>query len=286
MKRTTTSYPRFRIWAAGVTGLVGVLLVGQGALAASASGAPMKPPGNNGTIKIGTAPVDDVEQKNSNNHPHVECTFYVQWFNFDSGLDKDVTVAFKAQAPSGSSAVPPLIGPSAFSFTSSATSRLYKLDTTGLTLHPNQGYHIKVTIHAEGSQGNDTKSKVFWLQPCVDQSGTPSGTPSESLTPSGTPSESETPSGTPSESLTPSESETPSETPSESVSPSVEGTQLTSSASISPSVKGVKITKPTGGLPFTGNGLSPLLMVTVGLALLTLGAMMAAGSRSQGAHQR
>jgi hypothetical protein len=262
-----------------------MLLVGQGALAASASGTPMKPPGNNGTIKIGTAPVDDVEQKNSNNHPHVACTFYVQWFNFDSGLDKDVTVAFVAHPPSGSTPVAPLIGPSAFSFSTSATSRLYKLDTTGLTLHPNQGYHIKVTIHAEGSQGNDTKSKVFWVQPCAETSASASASSSASSSASASQSASASASESASQSASASASESASASASESVTPSVEGTQLTS-PTISPTVLGVKITKPTGGLPFTGMGLPPLTLILVGLALATLGAVMASGSRSQGAHQR
>ena len=28
---------------------------------------------------------------------------------------------------------------------------------------PNQGFHIKLTVHADGSQGADTKFKVFWV---------------------------------------------------------------------------------------------------------------------------
>ena len=28
--------------------------------------------------------------------------------------------------------------------------------------HPIQGWHVKLTVHAEGSQGADTKYKVFW----------------------------------------------------------------------------------------------------------------------------
>ena len=29
-----------------------------------------------------------------------------------------------------------------------------------------QGFHVKLTINAEGSQGADTKHKVFWVEPC------------------------------------------------------------------------------------------------------------------------
>ena len=32
--------------------------------------------------------------------------------------------------------------------------------------HPKQGYHVKVTVTTPYSQGNDTKTKVFWVQGC------------------------------------------------------------------------------------------------------------------------
>ena len=51
------------------------------------------------------------------------------------------------------------------------TSVEYALDVSGLTEHPDQGYHIKLTIHAEGSKGADVKHKVFWVtgcDPCED----------------------------------------------------------------------------------------------------------------------
>jgi hypothetical protein len=32
--------------------------------------------------------------------------------------------------------------------------------------HPVQGWHVKLTIHADGSQGADTKYKVFWVTGC------------------------------------------------------------------------------------------------------------------------
>ena len=39
----------------------------------------------------------------------------------------------------------------------------YTLDFTGITPHPVQGFHVKLTINAEGSQGADVKHKVFWV---------------------------------------------------------------------------------------------------------------------------
>src|SRR4029077_3792435 len=48
----------------------------------------------------------------------------------------------------------------------------YTLSFTG-TPHPQQGFHVKLTIHADGSQGADTKHKVFWVTGCE---GTPTPT--------------------------------------------------------------------------------------------------------------
>ncbi|MDQ1517553.1 MAG: hypothetical protein QOE80_3383 [Actinomycetota bacterium] len=37
-----------------------------------------------------------------------------------------------------------------------------------MTPHAKQGYHVKVTIHADGSKGSDVKHKVFWVSPCPE----------------------------------------------------------------------------------------------------------------------
>jgi hypothetical protein len=44
--------------------------------------------------------------------------------------------------------------------------RTYRLDFTGLIAHPVQGFHVQLTIRAEGSKGADTKHKVFWVTGC------------------------------------------------------------------------------------------------------------------------
>ena len=36
--------------------------------------------------------------------------------------------------------------------------------------HPNQGYHVKLTVHADGAAGADTKYKTFWVQGCFPTS--------------------------------------------------------------------------------------------------------------------
>jgi len=56
------------------------------------------------------------------------------------------------------------------------SSQTYTLDFTGIEPHPNQGFHVKLTINAEGSQGADVKYKVFWVTGCQpEQTTTTSG---------------------------------------------------------------------------------------------------------------
>ena len=123
------------------------------------------PGGNNGTIKV--AEVDQVGTES--NDPHVGCTFALEWYGFDAGATSvvtfesqdhdvtitgvhgDTTVALEDDAASGG--------------TDLDGREIYTLDFAGEP-HPEQGYHVKVTTDTEGSQGNDTKSKVFWVGPC------------------------------------------------------------------------------------------------------------------------
>jgi hypothetical protein len=37
--------------------------------------------------------------------------------------------------------------------------------------HPQQGYHVKLTVHTPRSNGNDSKTKVFWVEPCQPTPG-------------------------------------------------------------------------------------------------------------------
>ena len=55
-------------------------------------------------------------------------------------------------------------------------SKTYTLDLTGITPHPQQGFHVKLTVNAEGSQGADVKHKVFWVEGCGP---TPTPTPTK-----------------------------------------------------------------------------------------------------------
>lgn len=169
------------------------------AFGAPALAAPSDPSGNNGTVKIDGAPVDD----DIRNEPHVPCDFAVQFFGFDKGQEADIN--FNIWSPSGDGELllsehkvisndPAAGGELNETFPYSADD----FDLTKAELQPNQGYHLKLTIISDGVPGGK-KHKVFWLQPCEQtQSPTPSEsskTPSSPPPPTtpGTPGGSETP---------------------------------------------------------------------------------------------
>ena len=152
-------------------------LVVVSALAITALAAPMftsaapNPAGNNGTIKIDRLPFDT----HPDNQPHVGCRFEVDWYGYDEGeLTSDVT--FTIHPPSGKAVV--VLTDNVFigeddnsgGGSEAGLDAEKEYDLTGLLSafkqHPKQGYHIKLTINAEGSQGADTKHKVFWVQGC------------------------------------------------------------------------------------------------------------------------
>jgi hypothetical protein len=149
-----------RRMATGVAGLAAMLMIV--ALASPALAAP----GNNGTVKIeftGSAP--------PNNEPHVPCTFNIEFRGYDEG-DLWATYSFALHPPTGTSEV---LSGSTF-IGEDPAGGANDLDASvpidlgpylsGVTPHPVQGFHIKVTVHAQGSIGADTKYKVFWVK-CV-----------------------------------------------------------------------------------------------------------------------
>ena len=153
----------------------------------SAAAAP-NPPGNNGTIKIDGVAFDDLP----NNEPHVGCDFQVDFYGYDEG-DLEATVTFEAHPPtvpdSGSSTLltdTVDIGEDDNSGGGSEAgldaSEEYSLSFAGMTAHPQQGYHVKLTIHAEGSQGADVKHKVFWVEGCETSTESPTESPTPTKT--------------------------------------------------------------------------------------------------------
>jgi hypothetical protein len=183
------------------------------------------PPGNNGTVKIDGEAFDD----HPNNEPHVGCTFQVDFYGFDEG-DLSAAVTFEAQAPTGKGTL--LLEDEVFigeddnsgggSEAGLDASQTYTLDLSGIEPHPNQGWHVKLTVNADGSQGADVKHKVFWVTDCAPPpttSTSSSSTTSSSTTSSSTTSTS-TPSSTSSSSTPSSSSSTPSTSPSSTSPPS------------------------------------------------------------------
>jgi hypothetical protein len=168
--------PRLPVIAAAVT--AGVVVAGLAGAFSPASAT--NPPGNNGTIKIDGTVFDDLPD----NEPHVGCAFQVDFYGFDEG-DMNADVTFEAHPPTlrpGVLLTDTVVigeddnsgGGSEAGLDASAT---YVLDLTGVTPHPIQGFHVKLTINASGSQGADTKYKVFWVTGC--DVPTPTPTPTE-----------------------------------------------------------------------------------------------------------
>lgn len=145
-------------------------IVGPAALVGSPVGA-SQPPGNNGTVKVDDVPFDD----HPDNEPHVGCVFQIDFYGYDEG-DLWATVRFDAQAPTGDELLLEdddiFIGEDSNAGGGSTAgldaSRSYDLtdELASFDPHPQQGYHVKLTVHADGSQGADTKHKVFWIEGC------------------------------------------------------------------------------------------------------------------------
>src|SRR6266540_300017 len=152
--------------AIALVGLLTAMLIAGGLaipqIAGAATPNPAGPPGNNGTIKIHTEPSDSAPH----NQPHVaSVTFTAHPPTLRSGddqvllTDPKVFIGEDSNAGGGSTA-------------GLDASRTYTLDLSGITPHFKQGVHVKLTIHADGSKGNDTKHKVFWVKPCEISSTT------------------------------------------------------------------------------------------------------------------
>jgi hypothetical protein len=136
------------------------------------------PAGNNGTVKIQEAGAAD---EIPDNDPHVGCIFNIEFRGFDKGA-YDATWTLAAHPPSGQGQTVAsgtvFIGedPAGGAPDLDAVVRLHVLDSdlAGLARHPEQGYHLKLEVHAEGAKGADIKHKVFWVEGCPSDAGTTS----------------------------------------------------------------------------------------------------------------
>lgn len=133
------------------------------------------PPGNNGTVKVDGVIFDNAPD----NQPHVGCIFQIDFYGFDQGSNLNALVTFEAQPPSGRGI---LMQDSVFigedsnagggSEAGLDASETYDLNNAvaSLKAHSQQGYHIRLTINADGSQAANTKHKTFWVRGCTPDS--------------------------------------------------------------------------------------------------------------------
>ena len=155
----------------GLIGMVAGALFLVGTIPGRAAADPGGPPGNNGTVKIDGTDFDS----HPDNEPHVGCVFQVDFYGYDQGqLFADVT--FEVHPPTGNEVILEdndiFIGEDDNSGGGSEAgldaSRTYDLTTllAEFEPHPEQGWHVKLTVNADGSQGADVKHKTFWVTGC------------------------------------------------------------------------------------------------------------------------
>lgn len=146
------------------------------------------PPGNNGTIKVDGVDFDI----HPDNDPHVaDCSFQVDFYGYEA--DVPVTMEFSVQPPTGDAVIHTvdgvLDGDDASGANEGGIDGQFTIDLSAdlatFTPQPNQGYHVKLTITADDGtpQGNDSKSKVFWVEgPCEVPTTTTTSTTTTSTT--------------------------------------------------------------------------------------------------------
>lgn len=125
------------------------------------------PSGNNGTVKVGG-------EELSGNDPHVGCAFTVDFFGYDEG-DLDADVVLDAHAPTAGGTIATttvFIGEDPAGGANDLDASA-PFDLTGVFTDPPdaQGYHVRLTVHADGSQGADVKHKTFWVDCAPGEGG-------------------------------------------------------------------------------------------------------------------
>jgi hypothetical protein len=254
LRRTTL------IRVASALGCGGALIV-----ATAGGAAAQDPPGNNGTVKVDGVEFDD----HPDNQPHVGCTFEIDFYGFDEG-DLEADVMFEAIPPTLPA---PPVGDAAVLLTDTVdigedpaggatdldAHEEYDLTAAlvGITPHPEQGWHVRLSVNAEGSIGADNKFKVFWVSGCE----TPGTTTSTSTTSTSTTST--TTSGSTTTTAPDSSTTTTPGGSSTTTTPGGSSTTLLSPSSAPTTQPG----GPGGGqLPITGNDILPLAAGALALA--------------------
>lgn len=156
---------------------------------ATAHQQPGTPAGGNGTVKLDGLDTDATP----GNEPQVTCGFAVEFANFDEG--ERVNIVFTAQAPTRAD-VPllrrdnVLIGRDAAGGARPDPDEVLRfsagdLDLSAVTPHPQQGYHVKLSVERIGAPAAG-RHKVFWLRPCTGQAPPAGHTPDDTAQRCGT----------------------------------------------------------------------------------------------------
>jgi hypothetical protein len=245
------------------------------------------PAGNNGTFKVDGPAYDD----GKGNEPHVACEFRLKFYGFDDGQTGDITIS--GQAPSGSGVVSEktgvLISDDAAGggndLDAIVSYTMSDLDLSGLTAHPQQGYHLKVTLTTDAPGG--VKHKVFWLEPCAttpdtggtDTGGTDTDTGGTDTDTGGTDTGT---GGTGGTGIVAPTTGTRPQTDVLGTKFEQAGTTGSTGTTVSgpatgAEVLGTKQTRGPGGLPFTGS--PALLLLAIGSGLVAVGGTVVAAAR-------
>jgi LPXTG-motif cell wall-anchored protein len=239
-----------------------VVLVASGEAAAAAD-----PPGNNGTVKVDGVVFDD----HPDNQPHVGCVFQIDFAGFDEG-DLDASVTFRLVPPTGAASDilvdDVAIGEdSAGGATDQDASATYDLSAAlaGVEPHSIQGIHLRLIVHAEGSQGADTKFKEYWVTGC---GSTPSTTGSTTTTTDKPGHGTTTTTDKPGHGTTTTETSGGSTTTASIVPGGGPGTPA--------SPGDVPVTPAGDTLPTTGSNAGTMVLAGVALALVGVGTAVAA----------
>jgi hypothetical protein len=203
--------------------VVGIVIGGLGAGALfwalpGNAGAGLRPPANNGTVKIDGEEFDT----RTDNGPHVGCVFQVDFYGYDEG-DPNADVMFEVWPPTGEMVT--ILEDTVFigQDDNSGGGSEAGLDAEGdydLTAwladfepYPQQSWRVKLTVNADGSQGADVKYKTFWGSGCAAPPPTTTTTVATTTTTDATTTTTESPTTTESTTTTVPTSTTTEEPP-------------------------------------------------------------------------
>jgi hypothetical protein len=160
------------------TAILGVTVLGPGLLdgAGAARGA-----GNNGTVKVDGEPFEN----HPGNEPHVGCAFGIDAYGYEADLP--ISIRFSLQPPTGRGELLVVEGTLDGDDASGGGSEAghdghFDADLTealaDVEPHPNQGYHVRLTIEVDGR----AKHKTFWVDGCDGSTTTTTTEPEETTT--------------------------------------------------------------------------------------------------------